>query len=190
LSIDEIFSLLRSIQSESPSLKRQQELVLVLLLYGSGLRVSEACSLQWKQIKWDRRQIHLRGKGDKERLVIIPKPCLQALKNLSQVEKDSPYLFGAEPLQTRAAYDWIRQRGVRAGLHTPISPHSLRHSFATHLLVSGANLRTLQELLGHSSLQATEKYTHLGLDQLTKALKNHHPLGDRQKVPKKNVLKG
>jgi len=93
-------------------------------------------------------------------------------------------------LQTRAAYDWIRQRGARAGLHTPISPHSLRHSFATHLLVSGANLRTLQELLGHSSLQATEKYTHLGLDQLTKALKNHHPLGDRQKVPKKNVSKG
>lgn len=189
LSIDEVFSLFRSLNADKRSLKRQQELVLLLLLYGCGLRISEACSLKWNQLKWDRRQIHLRGKGNKERLVIVPKTCLVALKELYQIENRPTYLFGEQPLNTRSAYEWIRQRGLAAKLSAPISPHSLRHSFATHLLVSGANLRTLQELLGHSSLQATEKYTHLGLDQLTKTLEKNHPLGNDFRPRKKSVSK-
>jgi integrase/recombinase XerC/integrase/recombinase XerD len=96
-------------------------------------------------------------------------------------------VFGTKALSTRVAYSWIRQLGLKAGLLRPLHPHLLRHSFATHLLVSGASLRTLQELLGHSSLQATEKYTHLNLDQLARTLAQHHPLGEAQtRKPKRD----
>ncbi|HWU44604.1 MAG TPA: tyrosine-type recombinase/integrase, partial [Bdellovibrio sp.] len=87
------------------------------------------------------------------------------------------FVFGEEALSQRRAYEMVRQSGVRAGLLKPLHPHALRHSFATHLLSSGANLRTLQELLGHESLQATEKYTHLGIDQLARTMEQLHPLG-------------
>ncbi|MNT36365.1 Tyrosine recombinase XerD [compost metagenome] len=99
-----------------------------------------------------------------------------------QNDDDGAFVFGNEALNPRTAYEIIRQSGLRAGLLQPLHPHALRHSFATHLLSSGANLRTLQELLGHESLQATEKYTHLGIDQLARTMENIHPLGSKLKT--------
>ena len=86
------------------------------------------------------------------------------------------YAFGEHELNTRTAYEMIRGLGKKVGLMNPLHPHALRHSFATHLLASGANLRTLQTLLGHDSLQATEKYTHLNVDQLARLIEQTHPL--------------
>ena len=87
------------------------------------------------------------------------------------------FVFGETALNSRKGYELIRKLGKQAGLMNPLHPHALRHSYATHLLANGANLRTLQSLLGHESLQATEKYTHLSVDHLARLIDSSHPLG-------------
>lgn len=174
ISVDEVLSILQSFdRDEKPNLS---EKLLFLILYGTGLRISEACSLEWKNIDFQQRVLRVTGKGQKERLVAIPKSVNDILQSS---RNGSSSIWGPEGLSTRRAYEWIRQRGIKAGLLRPIHPHALRHSFATHLLASGANLRTLQELLGHESLQATEKYTHLGVDELARTLQKHHPFSGK-----------
>lgn len=185
LSIDEVLSALKSFDSENPV--PQQEKLLFLLLYGGGLRVSEACAVQWKDLDLSQHILRVQGKGSKTRLVALPDSVISILKNTKK-KALGKYLWGNEELNTRTAYEWVRTRGAKAGLLRPLHPHALRHSFATHLLTSGANLRTLQELLGHQSLQATEKYTHLGVDQLARTLERHHPFS-KQKSQKKTVSK-
>lgn len=178
ISVDEALSVLHALnQSTGHSHHR----VLFLLLYGGGLRVSEACQLRWKQVEFQQRYLRIQGKGGKERLVILPQGTLSALKKwkAEQIGHEE-YIFGDSALNPRTAYSMIRQCGELAGLLKPLHPHALRHSFATHLLSSGANLRTLQELLGHESLRATEKYTHLGIDQLARTMEALHPLGRKK----------
>lgn len=173
LSVDEILSCLKSFDdNENP-----QEKALFLLIYGAGLRVSEACNLRWRDFHPQQRSLRIRGKGNKERIAILPINVAEALGSLINKEL---FVWGPQALGTRTAYEWIRSRGKKAGLIRPLHPHALRHSFATHLLSSGANLRTLQELLGHESLTATERYTHLGVDQLARTMESHHPLGQAQ----------
>lgn len=179
LSVDEALAVLSSFDAKDPSLHLLREKALFLLLYGGGLRVSEACQLEWKNVHFQTRSLRLLGKGRKERVVILPVTAMITLKQLHDLQRD-PFVFGGdESLNPRVAYDWIRTRGAKALLMKPLHPHALRHSFATHLLSSGANLRTLQELLGHESLQATEKYTHLGVDQLARTLESFHPLSKK-----------
>lgn len=147
---------------------------MILALYGGGLRVSEACSLKWRDLNDRDRSIRVHGKGGRDRLISLPDLCFQALRKL---EKEGDYLFGGDqPLSPRKAYQWVREAGAQAGLLKPLHPHALRHSYATHLLTSGADLRVLQELLGHQSLSATQKYTHLSVDHLARTLEKHHPL--------------
>ncbi len=127
-----------------------------------------------------RKTLRVKGKGSKERVIALPSLSVDVLARWKKKKVLSMSLFfGEEPLNTRTAYDMVRKSGVRAGLLKPLHPHALRHSFATHLLSSGANLRTLQELLGHESLQATEKYTHLGIDHLARTMEKMHPLGKK-----------
>jgi site-specific recombinase XerD len=174
ISVDEALAVLQSFETDPDP--NPDEKLLFLLLYGCGLRVSEACRLEWKNIDLNQKILRIIGKGGKERLVAAPKPVIDILIRRSRI---SASVWAGMELSSRKAYEWIRRRGQKAGLLRPIHPHALRHSFATHLLSSGANLRTLQELLGHESLQATEKYTHLGVDQLARTLDSHHPLGIR-----------
>ncbi len=183
ISVDEVISVLQSFSRDASNEHLEQERLLFLLLYGAGLRVSEACGLAWKNVDLNQRVLRISGKGGKERLVALPQNLANELSVYRKHSHDE-FLWGDEPLSTRKAYEWIRSRGVKAGLLRPIHPHALRHSFATHLLASGANLRTLQELLGHESLTATEKYTHLGVDQLARTLESHHPFGHHKKVSK------
>lgn len=178
LSVDEILSVLKTFKRADADELREE--VLFLLLYGGGLRVSEACGLKWSDIQLTQRVLRVRGKGNKERVVVLPRLCQQALESLKKIT-DGDYVFGEVPLPTRRAYNIIHQRGIQADLIQSLHPHALRHSFATHLLSSGANLRTLQEMLGHESLQATEKYTHLGMDQLARTMETMHPLGKGRK---------
>lgn len=189
LSVDEAVALIRMLENEakaavanSTETSKQAattSLALVALLYGGGLRVSEACELETKNVDWTRGTCRVLGKGSKERMVALPGLALTALKNLVSTSS-SRFVFGTEPLSTRVAYDIVKRAGVRAGLLKPLHPHALRHSYATHLLRSGANLRVLQALLGHATLQATSRYTHVGLDDLARTLEAHHPQGQNR----------
>ncbi|GIL17926.1 MAG: tyrosine recombinase XerC [Oligoflexia bacterium] len=173
ISVDEALAVIHVLKDEAP----HRDLLLFLLLYGGGLRVSEACELKWTQIDTSQKVLRIKGKGNKERLISLPKLVFDALELQRQnLPTTKNYIWGNEPMNPRTAYEIIRRSGTQAGLIRPIHPHALRHSFATHLLSSGANLRTLQELLGHQSLQATEKYTHLGIQELARTMQKHHPL--------------
>ncbi len=175
VSVDEALAVLKSFDTEDKVPLREK--VLFLLLYGGGLRVSEACNLKWNEVHLSQKILRVTGKGSKERVVALPSLTVEVLTKWKKESSFDEYVLGEKALNSRTAYEMVRQSGVRAGLLKPLHPHALRHSFATHLLSSGANLRTLQELLGHESLQATEKYTHLGIDQLARTMENLHPLG-------------
>jgi integrase/recombinase XerC/integrase/recombinase XerD len=179
ISVDEAMTLLKSLKKDLREGRPEsvREMSLFLLIYGGGLRVSEACQLKWKDIDSDSGSLRVWGKGGKERVVALPPMAQNWFKNLPREEE---YVLGTAVLNTRTAYEWVRQRGARAGLLKPLHPHALRHSYATHLLGGGMDLRILQEALGHSSLVATQKYTHLGVDQLARSLEVHHPLAKRK----------
>ena len=160
----------------------QVTLCLVLLLYGSGLRISEALALTWADVDLGKRQLRITGKGGRSRLAVIPKLTGEALKKMPIPSHDA-FVLGGKPMNYTDAYRRVREAGARAGFLKPLNPHALRHSFATHLLTSGTDLRALQELLGHESLVATQKYTHLSMDALARTLEGHHPLsGWRRKT--------
>ena len=181
LSVDESMALITSLKDEKDAKRKWFDLSLILLLYGCGLRVSEAGAIQWKDVDLKKRQIRVTGKGAKERIVYFPEIVLTPLKNLRNELGKTRYLFGENPLGSRKAYQIVRDRGTLAGLTRPLHPHALRHSFATQMLTSGTNLRVLQKILGHDSLQTTQLYTHLDRDHLAQVLDNHHPLGGNSK---------
>lgn len=186
LSVDEIISVLKFLNSELKAAGKNEKdrlqllktKSLFLLLYGSGLRITEACTMKWNQIRLNENKILVKGKGNKERYTIIPSFCVETLKELKNIsiKNDETFVFGVTAVNSRQGYEWIRQLGRRAGLLNNLHPHALRHSYATHLLSSGTNLRTLQNLLGHESLQATERYTHLTVDHLARLVESTHPL--------------
>lgn len=182
LTVDEAISILKSFDSRpsepQSQQKAQRQHVLFLLLYGAGLRVSEACNLTWQSVNLSRRELRILGKGNKERAISFPMMLLKKLASLRETQQQK-YIWGDKPLNTRTAYNDITACGVNAGLNRHIHPHALRHSFATHLLNDGADLRVIQEMLGHSNLSATERYTHVTLDQLSQTLEKFHPLGKK-----------
>ena len=178
LSVDETKSLIQTIQkAQKKDEKLIRDLVLVLLLYGGGLRVSEACGVEWKHLDFEEQTLRVKGKGSYERVVVLPDIVL---KNLKSLNKEGSYIFGKNKLSTRVAFSIVRQWGIRAGFNKNISPHVLRHSYATHLLDSGSDLRVIQDLLGHRSLSATQKYTQVRLSQLSRTLKNYHPISKKK----------
>jgi site-specific recombinase XerD len=179
ISVDEAVALLRAKHDLVSAGERPwSELILLLLLYGGGLRISEACNLKRTDLSASAHTVRVLGKGSKERIAVLPDLFWRALR---ATDFSGEYLFGLSPLNTRTAYEIVRQSGRDAGLLKPLHPHALRHSFATHLLTSGSDLRVLQELLGHSSLTATQKYTHLSLDHLARSMEKHHPLSGPKK---------
>jgi len=179
ISVDEVISVLQFLNTSTDK-DAQIQKALFNLLYGGGMRISEACNLRWKDVQLDQRKILVLGKGNKERLLIIPEPCNDVLKGFQTRNKNMEFVFGEEPLSTRKGYELIRTLGRKVGLMNPLHPHSLRHSFATHMLASGTNLRTLQTMLGHDSLTATEKYTHLNIDTLARIVEIRHPLSKKK----------
>lgn len=179
ISVDEVISILQFLNQNSED-DIQNQKILFNLLYGGGLRISEACNLRWKDVQLENRKILILGKGQKERLIIIPETCNDILKAQKARNTTAEFVFGDAPLNSRKGYEYIRSLGKKAGLMNPLHPHALRHSFATHMLASGTNLRTLQTMLGHESLQATEKYTHLNIDTLARTVEVRHPLSKKK----------
>jgi integrase/recombinase XerC len=155
------------------------------LLYACGIRVSELSGLNWEDVDFGERMILVRGKGRKERIVPFGKHCLQALQayrdaRLAQagsLQPSGPVFLNhlGTRLTTRSVGRLVDKYVLLSGLGRSISPHGIRHSFATHMLNSGADLRSIQELLGHKSLSATQRYTHVSIGHLMEQYDKAHP---------------
>ncbi len=183
LTVDDMFRLLEA-PPDTPAGLRDRALLEVM--YSCGLRVSELVGLDWADVDAALELVRVRGKGGKERLVPIGRKALVALvayrERLADLcprrLRDEQAVFlnrlGSR-LTTRSVARMVEQYVLASGLATKASPHALRHSFATHLLNAGADLRAIQELLGHASLSTTQKYTHVNLDQLMSVYDKAHP---------------
>jgi len=162
---------------------RLRDRAIMETLYSSGLRVSELCGLDWRDIDWEIGTVMVRqGKGNKDRLVPIGEPALAALANWRRAtpvawEAKGPVITNLRGgrLTPRAIEALLARRIGAAGLRTPITPHGLRHCFATHMLNNGADLRSIQEMLGHASLATTQRYTHLNVTHLKEVHRRAHP---------------
>jgi integrase/recombinase XerD len=157
------------------------------LLYAAGLRASELCNLRVDELHLTLGVVRPVGKGRKERVVPMGQPAVRALERylesgrpLLLKGRPSPYVFignRARPLSRMALFKIVRRYAKAAGIPRAISPHKLRHAFATHLLQGGADLRAVQEMLGHADIATTEIYTHVARDELRDSVDRHHPLG-------------
>lgn len=158
---------------------------LLELAYSAGLRASELVGVNLGDFDFARRELRVFGKGSKERVVVFGEPCARAINKYVQKERILPVdgsdaLFvnprGAR-LGVRSVHNIVRRWAVAAGLPPDVSPHTLRHSFATHLLDGGADLKSVQQLLGHESLATTQVYTHVSIERLRDAVEKSHPRG-------------
>jgi integrase/recombinase XerC len=184
LSVDDVFRLL-SVNNGTGALESRDRAILEVF-YSTGIRVSELVGLNWSDIDFQLGIVRVIGKGAKERIVPIGEVALQALGAYSQevrkkwnfaCKRESPVFLNNRGgrITTRSVARVVDKHLRRAGIPVKMGPHGLRHSFATHLLNSGADLRVIQELLGHASLSTTQRYTHLNLDQLTAIYDKAHP---------------
>ena len=191
LTLDEIDRMVASIDYSKAEAPRNR--AIIETLYGCGLRVSELTSLRISQIFADDEYISIIGKGNKQRLVPISRVALDAIDeyqngwraglNIARGADDVLFLNrrGA-PLTRVMIFYIVKQLCEAAGIKKTISPHTLRHSFATHLLEGGANLRAIQQMLGHESITTTEIYVHIDREQLRKEILRHHPRNNKKNV--------
>ncbi len=188
LTTDEITRLLEAPDLSTP--QGQRDRALLELLYASGLRVSELANLNLEQVNLNSREIRVWGKGSKERMVLMGEPAARALTaylNQGRLEllgnKRSSALFlnrYGERLTERSVQIEIQEIAEKAGIGKRVHPHMLRHTFATHLLDGGADLRVVQELLGHANLSSTQIYTHVSKSQAKKVYLSAHPMAQEK----------
>jgi len=184
LSVEEVEEILGNIDTESILGKR--DLALLEILYSCGLRVSEACTLRGIDILQNSEIIRVRGKGNKERLVPMGPRAMEILDQYLLYSRPKLLKRGSEvgeiflsrngkPLTRMTIYNILIKHSTEAHIKKQISPHTFRHSFATHLLEGGADLRAVQEMLGHSNIVTTQIYTHLDKHYLQEVHKSFHP---------------
>lgn len=162
----------------------RRDVAILETIYSCGLRISELCGLQAQDIDWASRSVRVRGKGKKERIIPIGDPALAAIRAYWQLLPSVPsgdwpvFLAKSKKIRAVSARDLqlrLKKYLAIAGLDPQLTPHKLRHSYATHLLDAGADLRSVQELLGHAHLVTTQVYTHLTTERLKKAYDQAHP---------------
>jgi len=187
LPVDDMFRMLEMPDKDRPLGLR--DLAIMEVFYSCGIRVAELAGLDISSIDFDQHLIKVFGKGRKERIIPIGKQALKAMRTYLEAvdslrKKAGGETGGSMPvfinfkghrLSTRSIGTIIKKYAKKCGIMADISPHSLRHTFATHLLDSGADLRAVQELLGHVSLSTTQKYTHVSLDKLMEVYDKAHP---------------
>lgn len=186
ITVDEIFSMLEADIEDTPLGRR--DLAMIELLYGCGLRASELVAVEIERVDRKARTVRVLGKGRKERVVPFGSKAAAALARWLEVR---PALLGDRvdpgvvflnrrggPLSTRGLRDRLHRRVLEVALGRRVTPHMLRHSFATHLLDGGADLRSIQDLLGHASLSTTQRYTSVSVERLRAVYDRAHPLGD------------
>jgi len=188
LSVDEVFRLIDS-PKETESKKRsefskkgiQRDIAILELLYSSGLRVSELVGLNISQLDLDLGLVRVMGKGRKERIVPVGKKACEALKDYlkerGKINGEDPLFINkmGQRLSSRSVGRLVKRYSLISGIFRKVTPHSLRHSFATHLLDGGADIREIQEMLGHSSLSTTQRYIHISLGKLMEVYDKAHP---------------
>jgi len=188
LTIEEVERLLKAPDLSKP--QGQRDRALLELLYASGLRVSELAQLTLKQIDLDTNEIRVWGKGSKERVVLMGEPAAKAIKEY--LSRDRSKLLGdkksnavfvtkyGQRLTERGVQKRLEEIAKKASIDKRVHPHLLRHTFATHLLDGGADLRVVQELLGHANLSSTQIYTHVTKSQAKKVYLSAHPMARRK----------
>ena len=182
LSVEEVSAIMDSVPSGTWTGARDR--AMLELLYGCGLRVSELCTLRISSVYLDEHFVRVIGKGNKERLVPLgemaagafsdylglrPEPALPAYCDIAFLNR-----FG-RPLSRVSVFNMVKRQALVAGVRKEISPHTFRHSFATHLVENGADLRVVQEMLGHESILTTEIYTHIDSASWQQEILSHHP---------------
>jgi len=194
LSVDEMLHLLDSVHnSELPSRFPIRDKAILELLYATGIRCSELIGIRFCDLDIPNRTILIRGKGNKERIVLFGTKAATKLSEYLNTERTQQQKYDerlflnyrSEPLTSRSIQRIIQMFRHFLKVDRPISPHKIRHSFATHMLNQGVDLRVVQELLGHQSLSSTEKYTHVSLEKLSKMCNDIHPI--HTLLPKKST---
>ncbi len=190
LSIDEIEQIFAAIDLSKPEGQRNRAIIEVL--YGSGLRVSELINLKLSNIYFDENYMLVEGKGSKQRLVPLSEESVKQIgywrldRNRLDIKKgNEDYLFLnrlGRRLTRAMIFTIVKNLAEVAGIKKNISPHTFRHSFATHLLENGANLRAIQQLLGHESITTTELYTHIDVQYLRETILMYHPKNTNRKT--------
>lgn len=182
LSVEEVDAIMKSVDLSAPGGPRDR--AILEILYGCGLRVSEACALRIPDVFLEEGFLRVTGKGDKQRLVPMGDMAKDALSDYLSVRpqpatpKDGDIVFlnrFGEKMSRVAIFNIVRRQAMLAGISKTISPHTFRHSFATHLVENGADLRVVQEMLGHESILTTEIYTHIDSRTWQAAVLQHHP---------------
>ena len=190
LSVEEIDSILGAIDVSTAEGTRNY--AIIETLYSCGLRVSELTNLRFSDFFFDEGFIRVQGKGSKQRLVPISETAIQKIKNYLQHRSQQIVKKGSEDivfLSSRGTaisritvFHYIKQYAQTVGIEKEISPHVFRHSFATHLLERGANIRVIQEMLGHEKITTTEIYTHIDRSFLRQEIIEHHPRNREKKT--------
>lgn len=184
LTVDEIDSIIKQINLSLPEGHRNR--AMIETMYSCGLRVSELCSLKMEDLFLNEGFIRVTGKGSKQRLVPISERAVHEIDNWlkDRCHVDirpgaEPYLFlsirRGRPISRIMVFDIVKDLTAKAGISKTVSPHTFRHSFATHLLEGGANLRAIQCMLGHEKISTTEIYTHIDRSRLREEIVSHHP---------------
>ena len=167
------------VDPDEPLWRRHRDDAVLELLYGSGLRVAELCSLDCAAIDFTKQALRVWGKGSKERRVPLGEPASDALRTWIDIRSEAAPIEVGDALFTNERGHRLTPRDVRRILDrrsaSPTHPHALRHTYATHLLDGGADLRAVQELLGHADVATTQRYTHVSKERLTAAYRQSHP---------------
>ena len=184
LTVEEIDAMIAEVDMEKPEGQRNR--AILEMLYSCGLRVSELCGMKLSNLYLEEGFIKVEGKGGKERLVPISERAVSELELWFRDRSEIQIRPGCEdflflsirrgtPLSRITVFYWVKELAAAAGIAKNISPHTFRHSFATHLLEGGANLRAIQAMLGHESISTTEIYTHIDRGRLRDEILQHHP---------------
>lgn len=186
LSVEEVIKLLDSLDDSTPIHHRNK--AMIEMVYGTGLRVSELVGLKLQDLHLTNKMISVKGKGNKERIVpindyankVLREYIINSRPKLAKPSKDNGYVFLnhlGTPISRQSFFLILKEQCNKAGITKEVSPHTLRHSFATHLLEAGTDLRLIQEMLGHEDISTTQIYTHLSNQKLKEIYKGAHPHG-------------
>ena len=203
LTVDEVFRLIDAPGAEDTFGKRDK--AILEILYSTGMRVAEMASLDINALDFDTEMVRITGKGNKERLAPVGGPALDAIRKYlpqrefllrqriqrgRQTDSDPMFVNGrGGRLTTRSVERLVSFYSQRVGIISRVTPHALRHSFATHLLEMGADLRVVQELLGHASLSTTQRYTHLTMDHIMEVYDRTHPKAGKGARQAQKIIK-
>lgn len=184
LSVEEVTAILESVNTDTGDWRALRDRAILEILYGCGLRVSEACGLLISHVFLKEGFVRVVGKGNKERLVPLGEMAADAFARYLEARPQAAepalddFAFlnkNGRPMSRVAIFNLVKQQALVAGVNKEISPHTFRHSFATHLIENGADLRVVQEMLGHESILTTEIYTHIDTATWQAAILSHHP---------------